>query len=169
MSTPANASSTTRESRELLRHSLATLAYRGGKAIRGAPTGFEDFSAGGKARTPGQILAHMGDLFDWALSFASGKEAWHNSKALPWDEQADRFFAALTAFDEFLASGAPLAASPERLLQGPIADAFTHVGQLTILRRLAGAPVLGEDYSVAEIKAGRVGKDQTPPAREFGG
>ena len=147
---------------------LATLAYRGGKTIHNAPPGFKDFSAGEKARTPAQILAHMGDLFDWALSFASGKEAWHNSKPRDWDAEVDRFFGALEKFDAFLASDAPLAATVERLLQGPIADAFTHVGQIALLRRLAGAPVRGEDYSRAEIQAGRVGKDQAAPVAEFG-
>ena len=153
--------------RTLLRHTVATVAYRGGKALRGAPASFAAFAAGPGSRTAVQILAHMGDLFDWALSVARGAETWHDSTPLEWDREVARFFAAIAAFDAFLASGQPLGASPERLFQGPIADALAHVGQLTMLRRLAGAPVRGENYSVAEIVAGRVGNAQKPPKREF--
>jgi len=153
--------------RELLRHLLATLAYRGGKALRGAPESFADFHAGGATRTPAQILAHVGDLLDWALSQACGRESWHNSKPLPWKQGVARFFAALQAFDAYLASDAPLRARAEKIFQGPIADALTHIGQIALLRRLAGSPVRGESYARTEIVAGRVGPEQTPPRREF--
>ena len=153
--------------RELLRHTVATVAYRGGKALRGAPASYAAFAAGPGSRTSAQILAHMGDLFDWALSVARGAETWHNSAPLAWDKEIERFFAALAAFDAYLASDEPMGASLERLFQGPIADALTHVGQLTLLRRLAGAPIRGENYSVAEIVAGRVGPEQKPAKREF--
>jgi hypothetical protein len=153
--------------RELLRHTLATLAYRGGKAVRNAPEGLAAFQAGEGVRTPGQILAHIGDLLDWALSIAKGQQKWHDSKPLPWEQEVERFFAALKKFDAFLASSEPLRAPHEKLFQGPIADALTHVGQLNILRRLAHAPVKGESYYVAEIETGRVGADQAAPKREF--
>ena len=153
--------------RELLRHTLATLAYRGGKAVRNTPASFAEFQASEGVRTPAQILAHIGDLFDWALSIAKGKQAWHDSKPLPWENEVERFFAALKAFDEFLASDAPLEAPAEKLFQGPVADALTHVGQIAILRRLAAAPVRPENYYTAEIVSGRVGAEQTPPKREF--
>jgi len=151
--------------RELLRHTLATLAYRGGKAVREAPATFADFTGAG--RTPGQILAHIGDLLDWALSMAEGKQRWQDSKPLPWPGECERFFAALKAFDDFLASSRSLAVSEEKLFQGPIADALTHVGQIAMLRRLAGKAMRGENYFIAEIVVGRVGADQTPPTREF--
>ena len=153
--------------RELLRHTLATLAYRGGKALRGAPEGFAEFQVGDKTRTPGAILAHIGDLLDWALSLAKGAQKWHNSPALAWKDGTDRFFAAVGALDKFLASDTPLGTPAEKLFQGPIADAFTHVGQISMLRRLAGAPVRGENYFVAEITAGRVGREQAAPNYEF--
>src|SRR6266496_3863670 len=114
--------------RELLRHALATLAYRGGKAVRNAPANFAEYSCNATSRTPGQILAHI---------------------------------------DDFLASDHPLDAAPEKLLQGPIADALTHVGQIAMLRRMAGAPVKGESYFAAEITTGCVGREQTAPKREF--
>jgi hypothetical protein len=155
------------EKRTLLRHSVATIAYRGGKAIRGAAPSFADYRCGESSRTPSQILAHVGDLFDWALSLAQGKQAWRDSTPLAWDLEGRRFFAALERFDAFLASDAPLADTPERLFQGPIADALTHVGQLAMLRRLAGAPMKGENYHQADIAVGRVGEAQSPPKREF--
>lgn len=125
------------------------------------------FQAGEGVRTPGQILAHIGDLMDWGLSIAIGKQQWHNSKPQPWEKEAERFFAALKKFDDFFASPEPLHASPEKLLQGPIADALTHVGQIAILRRLADEPVKGESYYEAEITMGRVGAEQAKPKREF--
>ena len=154
-------------SRQLLRHALATLAYRAGKALRGAPDSFADFRAEAKVRTPGQILAHLGDLFDWALSIAKGKQEWHDSASLPLSEGTKRLFASLEAFDAFLASDAPLECPAEKLFQGPVADALTHVGQIAILRRLAGVPIRGENYFVAEITVGRVGADQPAPKHEF--
>lgn len=153
--------------RQLLRHTVATLAYRGAKALRGAPAGFDGFRVAEGTRAPGQILAHVGDLLDWALWLAKGEHVWSDSAPLPWDEEVARFFGALERFDAYLASSEPLGWSAERLFQGPIADALTHVGQLTMLRRLAGAPVRGENYARANIAAGRVGSDQPPAVVEF--
>jgi hypothetical protein len=151
----------------LLRHTVAALAYRGGKTLRGAPPEFSDFRAGGTTRTPGQILAHISDLLDWALSLADGKGAWHDSAPLTWDEGSARFFTAIEAFDKRLALEAPLACSAERLFQGPIADALTHVGQIAMLRRLAGYPIRGENYYKANIFTGRVGSEQAKAKFEF--
>lgn len=155
------------DARTLLRHTVATLAYRGGKAVRGAPEGFADFHAAPGLRTPAQILAHVGDLLAWALGLARGEHVWNDSAPLPWDREVARFFAGLLALEEQLASGAPLAAAPEKLFQGPVADALTHVGQIALLRRMAGSPVRGENYLKADIAAGRVGPEQAPPRAEF--
>jgi hypothetical protein len=155
------------EKRALLRHTVATVAYRGGKAVRGAPASFAAFSGDQSDRTAARILAHIGDLFDWALSQAKGAEAWHDSTPLEWDREVERFHAALQRFDDYLASDAPLAAPPEKLFQGAIADALSHVGQIAILRRLGGAKMKSENYSKADIVAGRVGQEQTTPRREF--
>jgi hypothetical protein len=153
--------------RQLLRHTVATVAYRGGKALRGAPDHFANSPIGDKSRTPAQILAHLGDLFDWALSTAQGKQTWRDSTPLPWNAELHRFFAALKRFDDYLASSEPLHAPIENLFQGPIADALTHIGQLAMLRRLAGAPIKGENFFKADIVAGRVGFEQSAPRREF--
>jgi hypothetical protein len=149
-----------------LRHAVAALAYRAAKTVRDAPAGFGSFRAASTTRTAVQILAHMGDLFDWALTAVNGKTHWHESQPKAWDEEVARFFAALKTFDDRLAQG-PLSCPPEKIFQGPIADALTHVGQLATLRRLAGAGIRGESYFVAEITAGRVGIDQATPIREF--
>ena len=153
--------------RAMLRHSLATLVYRCSKTLRGAPEGFATFRAGDTSRTPAEILAHIGDLLDWGLSTAEGRQTWNDSPPLDWEQEVARFFEAAEAFDSFLASDQPLAAPPEKLFQGPIADALTHTGQLAMLRRLAGNPVRGENYFRAEIVAGRVGPHQAAPVREF--
>jgi len=150
-----------------LRHALATLAYRGGKTIRDAPAGFAAFRASPGTRTPGEILAHIGDLLDWALSIADGRQEWNPQPPLPWPEESARFFAALAKLDARLLSEAPLGSPPEKIFQGPIADALTHVGQIAMLRRMAGAAVRGENYFKADIAAGRVGTEQSTPRREF--
>ena len=155
------------DSRAFLRHTLATLAYRGGKSVRGAPPEFAAFKASPTTRTPAQILAHLGDLLEWALSLGKGQQAWHNSEPLAWDEEIARFHRTLGELDAYLASAEPLHDAPEKLFQGPIADALTHVGQIAMLRRMSGAPMKGENYHRADIAAGRVGAEQTAPGREF--
>jgi len=153
--------------RDMLRHALATLAYRGGKAVRGAPDRFSDFKTEADIRTPGQILAHVGDLLDWALELADGRRTWRDSPPRPWTEEVARFFEALARLDARLASETPLGFTERQLFQGPIADALTHVGQIAMLRRMFGSPVKGENYLKADIVAGRVGPDQSAPRREF--
>jgi len=115
------------------------------------------------ARDP---LAHVGDLLDWAVSIARGKQTWHDSEPASWEEQVERFFAGIGRLDEALVQGGE-SIPAEGIFQGPIADAFTHVGQVAMLRRVAGSPVRGENYFRAEIRAGRLGPEQAPPRREF--
>jgi hypothetical protein len=155
------------DARTLLRHTLAALAYRGGKAIRNAPAVFADYRTSDSSRTPVAILAHIGDLMDWGLSIAGGNEKWHDSIPLEWEKECARFFAALKKFDDYLATDSPLQVPVEKLFQGPVADALTHVGQIAMLRRMAGAPIKGESYYAADIVIGRVGPDQAPPRKEF--
>jgi hypothetical protein len=150
-----------------LRHALATLAYRAAKAISKAPPGFLEFRAGDGSRSAGEILAHLAELTDWALSQARGEEKWQSLRTNSWEPDALRFFTSLTKLDEYLASGAPLYVAPEKLFQGAIADSLTHVGQLAMLRRLAGAPLRGENYFRARIETGHTGMEQAPPVREF--
>ena len=152
---------------QLLRHTVATLAYRGAKVLRGAPDSFATFRGSQETRSAAEILAHIGDLLDWALSIAQGQQRWKDSKPLAWPDETRRWFAALEALDAYLASGDTMAVPGEKLFQGPIADALTHVGQMALLRRLAGVPIRGENYFVAAIEPGRVGPNQAKPVREF--
>jgi hypothetical protein len=154
--------------RDLLRHTLATLAYRGGKTLRGAAADFAQFRAGENTRTPLEILAHLGDLMEWALSIAQGNEKWKKADdSRTWDQEVARFFASLQSFDDYLASAKPMGCSPQQLFQAGIADALTHVGQLAMLRGLAGIPIRGENYFLADIVTGKVGADQSAPHFEF--
>jgi hypothetical protein len=160
-------SSNADSARAMLRHTLATLAYRAAKTLRDVPESVAEFRAAPGSRTPGEILAHLGDLFDWALAMAEGQHRWQDSAPGEWSADVARFFAALERFDAFLASDTPLGRPPEMLFQGPIADALTHVGQIAYLRRMAGAPVRGENYAKADIRAGVVGAEQPPSRVEF--
>jgi len=152
---------------ELLRHTLATLAYRGGKVVADVPGDFAAFRAAETSRTPGEILAHIGDLLDWALQVAKGDYVYKELAPQSWEEDVTRFFSALEELDSYLASDATLGYPVEKIFQGPIADALTHVGQIALLRRMAGGPVRGENYFKAEILIGRVGKEQSAKRIEF--
>ena len=155
------------DAQRLLRHTVATVAYRAGKAVREVPPGFAGFRLGDGTRTPGQILAHMADLFDWACHLAAGKHVWREVAPASWDADVERFFASLARFDALLAAAPLPPTTMERLFQGPVADALIHTGQLALLRRRAGGPVRGENYFKADIVVGSVGPAQAPPRAEF--
>ena len=151
----------------MTRHALATLAYRLGKVLLGTPAGFAAFQAAAGVRTPAQILAHIGDLMDWALAQVEGRKAWHNSTPLAWEQEIQRLFTAIQKLDDHIAAHGLGPATPERLLQSAIADALTHTGQIALLRRMAGIPVKAENYAMADIKEGKVGAEQSAPRLEF--
>jgi hypothetical protein len=146
---------------------VAVVAYRGAKALRGAPAGFASFAAGPTSRQPVQILAHVNDLYDWANRMATGNWTWTESVPGTWDAEVARFHKGLAMLDAYLEGPAPLGVAAEKLVAGPIADSLNHIGQLNYLRRLAGSPVRGESYARAEIVTGRVGPTQAAAAREF--
>jgi hypothetical protein len=135
---------------------VATVAYRGGIAVVDAPDGFAAFRVGEDVRSPGELLAHIGDLLEGSLYLLKGEMVYLTSAPLPWSEEVSRFFSAAERLDEYLCSDAPLACAVEKLIQGPIGDALTHVGQIVMLRRVAGSPVHAESYFTAEIIPGKV-------------
>ena len=155
------------EKREFLRHAVATLGYRSRKVLTDPPSGFSSCRACESGRSAGEILAHVCDLFDWGLALADGRHVWRDTKPRAWDEDVTRFYTVLATFDARLAAAAPLGHPAERLFQGPVADALTHIGQMAMLRRIAGTPIRGENYFAADIAAGRVGPGQAAPAVEF--
>jgi hypothetical protein len=147
--------------REVLRHMVATVAYRGGIAVSGAPESFAVFRVNEGTRAPGEILAHIGDLLEGSFYLLKGELVYLTSSPLPWGEEVSRFFSAAKRLDSYLASDAPLACPVEKLIQGPVGDALTHVGQIVMLRRLAGSPVRAESYFTAEIVPGSVGEESS--------
>lgn len=156
-------------SRTVLRHLAATLAYRAAKALRDTPAGFETAAVSPVSRTPVQIVAHMADLMTWGVHLAQGEHVWSADGGSDWEAEKARFFARLEALDAELASRELTQNSVEKLIQGPLADALTHVGQLTMIRGVLGAPVRPESYARATITRGRVGPDQPDPRSEFQG
>jgi hypothetical protein len=155
--------------RELLRHTVATLAYRAEKVLREVPEGFADFRLSTGGRTASEILGHMADLMEWGTRFTSGQNLWQPGAPAPWEASRDRFLRGVAALDAALADPAPGSHPLGVIFQGPIADALTHVGQLTMMRGAAGLAVRPESYARAEIRAGRVGLDQSSKRTEFDG
>ena len=138
---------------------VATVAYRGGLAVVDTPQSFASFRATSRTRTPGEILAHIGDLLEGSLYLLKGEMVFLTSTPLPWKEEITRFFSGIKNLDSYLASDAPLACPVEKLVQGPIGDALTHVGQIVILRRMSGNPIRSAAYFTAEIVAGEINEE----------
>ena len=145
--------------REVLRHMLATVTYRGGLAVVDSPESFAAFRAHETTRTPGEILAHIGDLLEGSLYLLKGELVYLTSTPLPWKEEVARFFSAVKDLDSYLNSAAPLSCPVEKLIQGPVGDTLTHVGQIVMLRRMAGMPIRPGAYFTAEIVAGEVNEE----------
>jgi hypothetical protein len=160
-------------SRTLLRHLVATLSYRAAKVLRDAPADFGDRAFGTSTRRPVLILAHLADLMSWAHRLALGEYSWKAEGGDDWNTEVSRFFEGLAALDRAIASDdslrGPAENQIEKLIQGPLADALTHVGQLAMLRGMAGAPIRPESYARADVVVGRVGLEQTAARAEFDG
>lgn len=145
--------------RHLLRHFLGALAYRTQKAVRDAPDGFAEFRAAPGVRTPHELLRHMSDVLGYArTTFTGGR--WRAHTLPSFGEEVARFHDILEDLGRMIEREEFAAASPELLLQGPLADVMTHAGQLAMLRRLSGSPVPPENFIVAEVDGGNLGPDQ---------
>lgn len=155
--------------RDTLRQLAATLAYRAAKVLRDAPPDFGQRAFGEATRTPVRIVGHMADLMSWGVSIAQGGYEWKPAGGQDWKTEVERFFSGLAALDAAIATDGEFKGSIDKLIQGPLADALTHVGQLAMLRGMAGEPVRPESYAKAVITAGRVGLDQEAPKAEFNG
>lgn len=149
--------------RQVVRHFLAALAYRTEKALRGAPESFPDFRAANNVRTPHELLWHMTGVLGYARTFFAGG-VWRPDR-ISFADEVGRFHDVLQDLDRHLERETPLqGVSLEQLLQGPLADAMTHAGQLAMLRRFAGSPVPSENFLLADVRTGNVGADQPLPA-----
>ena len=155
--------------RDIVRHLTATLAYRASKVLRDPPARFGTLSVGPSARNPVQIVAHLGDLMTWAAGLARGEYVWKAEGGDDWNVEVNRFFERLGELDRELELRDLSPDALHKLVQGPLADALTHVGQLALLRGISGAAVRPESYARAEIVSGRVGLSQAEPVREFDG
>ncbi len=153
--------------RDLLRHTLAVLAYRATRTLSGAPASFASFRTGEGTWTPLHLVTHLADLMAWATTVARGEPKYVDSTPTGWHNEVRRFFAMLQTLDDHLAGPQPLERGVERLFAGPIADALSHVGQLAMLRRMAGCPIATESYYRADIRTGVVGIEQPEAAYTF--
>lgn len=153
--------------RELVAHFLAAIAYRTQKALRDAPTSYPSFSAGVQVRTPVEILRHMTSVLGYARTFKLGGSYPVQPEPLAsFAAEQERFHAMLESVRDHLGADGSLGTlTPEQLMQGPFADVMTHVGQLALLRRLAGAPVAPENFIFARVSAAALGANQPAPAQ----
>lgn len=151
--------------RQILLHFLASIAYHTQKAIRQAPADYWGFAPGHGVRTPEEILRHMTSVMGYARTFFLGGTYWPDPLA---DIEAEtvRFHGMLADVARLLREGVPLQGITEfQLLHGPFSDVMTHIGQLSLLRRLHGHPVPPENFIYADITAERLGRDQAEPRR----
>lgn len=151
--------------RSLLKHFLAALAYRTQKALRDAPVDFGSFKPPADVRSPQELVRHMTSVLGYARTYFIGGSYWPEPLG-SLEEEVSRFHLMLEDLGLHFEKGTPLLGemTEEQLLQGPFADAMTHVGQLAMLRRFAGAPVAPENFIVADINSNRLGSEQPKPA-----
>ena len=129
-------------STDALRHVLVTLADRFEHALGDAPAGFAAFDAGGGVRTPLALVRHLRRLMRFAAAQWTGAEV-AEAEPRDWGHEIDGWATDLRALDALLRAQPQPSGSvgAHQVLQGPLVDAATHVGQLVMLRRMAGAPV----------------------------
>jgi hypothetical protein len=151
------------ESRRLLQHFLGALAYRTQKALREAPPGFADFRAAPTARTPYELLWHMTGLIGYARTMFHGG-IFQPPRLATLDAEVARFHKNLAALSaDFADPKLEARITDKQFLQGPLADAMTHAGQLAMLRRLHGAPVPSENFIFATVDAANLTPRQALP------
>jgi len=149
----------------MLRHFLAAIAYRTQKALRGALPEFASFRPGHNARSPHELITHMDSLMGYACTFFIGG-TYRPPEFVEFKMAVAHFHEKLQDLERHLISGTAFREiTPEKMLQGPFADAMTHVGQLAMLRRLYGGPVPSENFIYAEITPDNLSPDQPQPAR----
>jgi len=149
------------ETTRVLRHLVATIAFRASRSLRDAPAALESVCLADGGMTARELILHMTNVMAFALATVTGTERLHHD-ALDWQGDIDRFYSLLAQVDAKLAEGAAMEPGMDlKLVQGPFADALTHVGQLHAMRRMAGAPGPPTNYIRADVKIGRIAlKDQ---------
>lgn len=114
-------------------------------------------------------MRHMSQVLTYAHHCFEPSATVDRLAPLQFDGEVARFYDCLILLDNDLISNGDCEEQDMllRLLQGPLADAMTHVGQLAMLRRLAGSPVRGQNFMEADIVIGRIGPDQSEPRQPF--
>jgi len=150
------------EKNAMLRHFLASISYHAVKALKDVPSGYPDLEIGSGVRTPKIILHHISGVLTYAHSFYEHYDS-TRLDVRPWEEEVVRFYDVLSKLDKSIQEKSPIGVSAEQMLQGPLSDSMAHVGQLLMLRRVAGSPVPSENFIYADIRAGVIGPDQPKP------
>ena len=155
------------EKREMLRHFLASIAYHATKALKNAPTNYPELDIGKGVKTPRQILHHITGVLSYAHSFYEHYDTTYFEHKL-WDDEVKHFYETLARLDKSFQEKSPNKVSEEQILQGPLSDTMAQIGQLLMLRRLAGSPISAENFIYADIQKGVVGPDQSEPVAPDG-
>lgn len=135
---------------ELLRLWLGAMKFRFTVAISGTVSDFASFDAGYGVRTPVEIVWHISQLLQNCCSMIAGSPD-VRLEFKGWYEEAARFYEVVEQLDQALLQFIPEQSIVDKLVQGPLADAASHIGQLMLLRRLAGSPVAYINYSQATM------------------
>lgn len=147
---------------EFLRHTLSTIGYRFQKSVKYRNQEFEDFSLGKGSRSPKEIVNHMyAVLSSTTFYLLEEKRQKKSPEKLSLDLEIDRFNEELKNLDQLLSEKDLPINYSKKLLQGPLSDILTHIGQIAMLSRLNNQPIEGEDFSAATISTIKVDKETT--------
>lgn len=138
---------------ELLIHTVKTIRYRFIRATQGASASFGEFRIGANTRLPKEIVNHMFDLVTKTISMLQhGHFGTPPPEQLNFQQEQERLLAALNDLQTGLSRLPPEPAKAKKLLQGPMLDMVTHIGQLAMLNGLHGNKVPRESYFDARLE-----------------
>ena len=149
---------------ELLRHMLATIAYRFQKTVRNTTEEFGVFRNTRDTRTPIEIINHMYDVLNKTKIFIEKERYDKTSTAqLELRLEIERFHRVLNNLDVVLSEKELDIKFSKRLLQGPLSDVLCHIGQIAMLSGQSGNKIKGEDFFSAKIMTGNTSSEQALP------
>ncbi len=138
---------------EYLRHTLATIDYRFQKSVKYRNTDFGDYSLGKESRSPKEIINHMFFVLNSTTVFIQEERIQKKEPdKLDLELEIERFNLEIKNLDKVLAENELDMNYSKRLLQGPLSDVLTHIGQIAMLSRLNNNPIEGEDFSSSQIR-----------------
>ncbi len=133
-----------------IQHFLKVLSYRFEKAIHNAAESYPKHASGHGIRTPLELLGHMNGVLEFAISSLKNQPR-RNIPEQSWQEQITLYYEKLKELNQLMQENSFDTDTLERILQGPLADAMTHIGQLAMMRRLANSAIAGENYFAADM------------------